>query len=172
MSQELSEKEITNAFEKLDISPEMESPIKGNSDDLNNALKTMVLDSINKSRAEKKRPDIDSNSDFLSKMVADFLSIDKDSVADFTLQLITLKALVNKKTAIGYDFLCLSNVDNREIEPTPETKSDKIDGDFVKYTTLSSKNRNTIVTQIHKPSPQQEILTFEKFETLLTRHFH
>ena len=54
MSQELSEKEITNAFEKLDM--EMESPIKGNSDDLNNALKPMVLESINKSRAEKKTP--------------------------------------------------------------------------------------------------------------------
>ena len=105
-------------------------------------------------------------------MVADFLSIDKDTVTDFTLQLITLKVLVNKKTAIGYDSLCLGNVDNREIEPTPETKSDKIDGDFVKYTILSSKNINTIVTQIHKPSAQQEILTFEKFETLLTRHFH
>ena len=48
MSQELSEKEITNAFEKLNITSEKENPIKENIDDLNNALKIMILDSVNK----------------------------------------------------------------------------------------------------------------------------
>ena len=42
------------AFEKLHITPETESP-KENSDKLNNALKTMVLDSINKLRVKKKK---------------------------------------------------------------------------------------------------------------------
>ena len=48
MSQELSQKEITNVSEKLNRTPETERPIKENSDDLNNALKTMILDNINK----------------------------------------------------------------------------------------------------------------------------
>ena len=37
-------------------------------------------------------------------------NIDKDTLFDSILQLITLKVLVN-----GYDFFCLSNVDQREI---------------------------------------------------------
>ena len=46
MSQELSEKEISNAFEKLKVTPETESSIKENSDNLDNGIKTMILDSI------------------------------------------------------------------------------------------------------------------------------
>ena len=51
---------------------------------------------------------------------------------------ITLKVLVNKKIPNGYDSLYLSNVDQREIEPTPETKSDKKDDDSVQ--TLTPNN--------------------------------
>ena len=58
------------AFEKLDITPETESP-KENSDKLNNALKTMVLDSTNKLRVKKKNAQ-DSNFDFLSKTVGGY----------------------------------------------------------------------------------------------------
>ena len=81
----------------------------------------MILDSIIKLREKKKLPDKDSIFDFLSKMVA--TNIDKDTVADSISQLITLEVLVNKKTPNGFNCLCLSNVDQRQIKPTPETKS-------------------------------------------------
>ena len=77
MSQELSDKEINNAFDKLNITPETESSIKENSDNLDNGIKTMILDRIYKLRGKKKRPDIDSIFDFLSKPVA--TNIDKNS---------------------------------------------------------------------------------------------
>ena len=48
MSQELSDKEISNAFGKLKITPETKSSIKENSDNLDNGIKTMILNSINK----------------------------------------------------------------------------------------------------------------------------
>ena len=89
----------------------------------------MILDSIDKLRGKKKRPDIDSIFDFLSKTVA--TNIDKDTLTDSISQLITLKLLVNKKTPNGHDFFYLRNVYQREIGLTPETKSDKIDEDSV-----------------------------------------
>ena len=93
----------------------------------------MILDNIDKLRGKKKRPDIDSIFDFLSKTVA--TNIDEDTLADSISQLPTLKVLVNKKTANGYDSSYLSNTDQREIEPSPETKSDKIDDDSVQTLT-------------------------------------
>ena len=80
MSQELSDKKISNAFDKLKITPETESSIKGNSDSLDNGIKTMILGSIDKLRGKKKRPDTDSIFDFLYKIVA--TNIDKDTQAD------------------------------------------------------------------------------------------
>ena len=77
----------------------------------------MILESIHKLRGKKKRPDIDSIFDFLSKTVA--TNIDKDTLADSISQLITLKVLVNKKTLNGHDSLYLSNTNQREREPTP-----------------------------------------------------
>ena len=124
MSQDLPDKEIKNAFDKLKITPEMKSSIKENSHNLGNGIKTMILDSIDKLCGKKNRPDIDSIFDFLSKTVA--TNIDKDALADSIPQLITLKILVNRKTPNGCDSLYLSNVDQREIEPTRKTKSDKI----------------------------------------------
>ena len=56
MSQELSNKEISNALEKLKIPPKTESSIKENSDNLDNALKTMILDTIDKLRGKKETP--------------------------------------------------------------------------------------------------------------------
>ena len=55
----------------------------------------MILDSIDKLRGKKKRQDIDSIFDFLSKTVA--TNIDKDTLADSISQLITLKVLVIKR---------------------------------------------------------------------------
>ena len=72
---------------------------------------------------------IDSIFNFLSKKLA--TNIDKDTLADSILQLITLKLLLSKESPNSYDSLYLSNVDQREIEPTLEGKSDKIDDDFV-----------------------------------------
>ena len=87
-------------------------------------------------RGKKKRPDIDSLFDFLSKTVATI--IDKDTLTDSILQLITLKLLVNKKTPNGCDSLYLSNIDQREIEPTSETKPNKIDDNSVQTLTLNT----------------------------------
>ena len=82
-------------------------------------------------RGKKKRPVIDSIFDFLSKTVA--TNIDKDTLADSILQLITIKLLVNKKTPNGYDSLYLSNIDQTEIEPTSETKTNKTDDNSVHH---------------------------------------
>ena len=142
MSQEQSVKEITNVFEKLKIAPETESSIKDNSDNLDYGIKTMILDSIDKLRRKKKRLDIDFIFDFLSKTVA--TNIDKDTLADSISQLITLKVTPN-----GYDSLYLSNIDQREIEPTSETKLDKIDDDPVQ----------TLTPRTRKETPQIPIQT-------------
>ena len=87
---------------------------------------------------------------------------------------------INKKTRNGFDSFYLSNVDQREIKPTPETKSDKIDdhslqtlspGTPKETTQIPIQTEITLlqnVKQIPKPSAQQETLTFEPFETLLT----
>ena len=69
----------------------------------------MILDSIYKLREKKKRPDIDSIFDFLSKTVA--TNIDEDTLTNSISQLITQKVLVSKKTSNGYDSLYLSNLD-------------------------------------------------------------
>ena len=69
----------------------------------------MILDSIYKLREKKKRPDIDSIFDFLSKTVA--THIDEDTLTNSISQLITQKVLVSKKTSNGYDSLYLSNLD-------------------------------------------------------------
>ena len=99
MSQELSDKEISIAFDKLKITPESESSIKENSNNIDNGIKTMILNRIDKLRGKKKCPDID----FLSKTVA--TNIDKDTLTDSISQLITQKEHVNKKTPNGYDSL-------------------------------------------------------------------
>ena len=56
MSQKLSNKEISNALEKLNITPKTESSNKENSDDLDNVLKTMILNTINKLQGKKETP--------------------------------------------------------------------------------------------------------------------
>ena len=89
---------------------------------------------------------------------------------------------MNKNTPNGYDSLYVSNVDQREIEATAETKSDKKDDDSVQpvapntpketpqFPIQSETPSLENVKQIPKPSAQQKTLTFEQFETLLTRH--
>ena len=71
-------------------------------------------------------------------------NIDKDTLADSIPQLITLKVTPN-----GYDSLYLSNIDQREIEPTSETKLDKIDDDPVQ----------TLTPRTRKETPQIPIQT-------------
>ena len=41
----------------------------------------------------------------------------------------------------------LSNVDQREIEPTPEGKSDKIDDDFVQALTPTTQKKNVKISK-------------------------
>ena len=53
MSQELSDKEINNGFKKLKITPETESFITENTDNLDNALKTITLDSIDRFQGKR-----------------------------------------------------------------------------------------------------------------------
>ena len=99
MSQELCDKEISIAFDKLKIMSEAESSIKEKSNDLDNGIKTMILDSIDKLLVIKKHPDIDFFFFFLyflSKTVA--TNFDKDTLTDSTSQQITEKVLVNKNT--------------------------------------------------------------------------
>ena len=51
-----SDKEISNAFDKLKITPERKSSTKANSNNLDNDIKTMILDSIDKLQGEKGMP--------------------------------------------------------------------------------------------------------------------
>ena len=70
----------------------------------------------------------------------------------------------------------LSRVDQREIEPTPETKSGKTDDDSVqtlipntqKDTSIPNPNRNTLVTKSQTNNRKQKTISFEQFETQLT----
>ena len=76
----------------------------------------------------------------------------------------------------------LSNVDQREIEPTPGTKSDKIDDDSVQTLIPNTQKRKETpefpvqtetpllqnLKQISKLSAQQKTITFEQFETQQT----
>ena len=140
MSQELSDKEISNAFDKLKR-PETERSIKENNGNLDNGIKTMILDSIDKLREKKKRPDIDSIFGFLSKTMV--TNIDKDTPTDSISQQITQNVLVNKKTPNGYDSLYLRNFDQREIEHTRETKSDKKDDDSVQALTPNTQKETS-----------------------------
>ena len=178
MSQELSDKEISDAFDKLKITLVTESSIEENSDDLDNGMKIKTLDIIDKLRGRKKRPDIDSIFDFLYKTVA--TNIDKYTLTDSIPQLITQKVLVNKKTPNGYDSLYLSNFDQREIDHTPESKSDKKDDYSVQIlipnipketAQFQIQSETTLlqnVKQIIKPSAKQRSLTFDQFEMLIT----
>ena len=77
MPQELYVIEISNAFDKLKTAPETENSIKENSRNIDNCIKTMILDSMDKFRGKKICPDIDAIFDFLSKMVG--TNIDKDT---------------------------------------------------------------------------------------------
>ena len=98
-------------------------------------------------------------------------NLDKDTLADSISQLITLKVLVNKKTPNGYDSFYLSNVDQREIEPTQDTKLDKIDDDSVQTLTPSApkeasqipvQTETPLLQNVKFPNPaQQETLTCE-----------
>ena len=130
----------------------------------------MILESIDKLRGKKKRPDIDSIFNFLSKTEA--TNIDKDTPTDSISQLITQKVLVNKKTSNHYDSLYLSNFDQREIEHTPETKSDKKDEESVQKLIPNTPKETPQfpiqseipllqnVKQIPQPLAQQKTLTF------------
>ena len=140
----------------------------------------MILDSINKLRGKKKRPDIDSILDFLSKTVT--TNIDKDTLTDSISHLITQKVLVNKNFPNGCDSLYLSNFDQREIEHTSGTKSDKKEENSVQTATDNTpietlqfpiESETPLlqnVKQIPKNTVQQKTLTFEQFETLIKRH--
>ena len=140
----------------------------------------MILKSIDKLRGKKKCPDLDSIFDFLSKTVA--TNIDKDTLTDSISQLITQKVLVNKKTPNGSDSLYLSNFEKEKQNRNQGTKSDKKDDDSVQTLTPNIPKETPQfpiqsetpllqnVKQIPKPSAQQKTLTFEQFETLLTRH--
>ena len=130
----------------------------------------MILESIDKLQGKKKRPDINSIFNFLSKTEA--TNIDKDTPTDSISRLITQKVLVNKKTPNDYDSLYLSNFDQRETEHTPETKSDKKDEESVQ-TLIPNSPKETPqfpiqseipllqnVRQISQLLAQQKTLTF------------
>ena len=100
-------------------------------------------------------------------------NIDKDTQTDSISQLVTLQVLVNKKTPNGYDLLYLRNIDQREIKPSPEIKSDEVDDNSAQSTNLPCTPKETPqipiqtetlllqnVQQINKPSAQQETLGY------------
>ena len=79
-------------------------------------------------------------------------NIDKDTLVDSISQMITVKVLLNKKTPNGYDSWYLSKVDQREIEPSPETKSDITDANSVqKLTSNIPKEMPPFAIEIETP---------------------
>ena len=99
MSQEPTEKEISTALEKLTITNDLE---KNGENTETSLFKPKILRAIDRIKERKKRPDIDSIYDYLSRMKAS--NIDKVSVELILNELVKENVLLNKKTSLGDSF--------------------------------------------------------------------
>ena len=113
--------DITDAFEKLSISPG-----EKRCDDAHSMLllfKPKVLNAINKIRESKKRPGNDSILDYIIKTEAS--NVDKPLIISITNELINQNLIENKKTRQGLNSLHLvklsdeGNILNNFVDITP-----------------------------------------------------
>ena len=99
MSQEPTEKEISTALEKLTITNDLEK--NGKTTEISSLFKPKILCAIDRIKEKKKRPDIDSIYDYLSRTEAS--NIDKISIELILNELVKENVAVNKKTALLRD---------------------------------------------------------------------
>ena len=98
MSQEPTEKEISTALEKLTITNDLEKTTE-----ISSFFKPKILCAIDRIKEKKKRPDIDSIYDYLSRTEAS--NIDKISIELILNELVKENVVVNKKTtSLGDSF--------------------------------------------------------------------
>ena len=97
MSQEPTEKEISAALEKLTITNDLEKTTE-----ISSLFKPKILCAIDRIKEKKKRPDIDSIYDYLSRTEAS--NIDKISIELILNELVKENVVVNKKTSLGDSF--------------------------------------------------------------------
>ena len=100
MSQEPTEKEISTALEKLMITNDLEKNEK--TTEISSLFKPKILCAIDRIKEKKKRPDIDSTYDYLSRTEAS--NIDKISIELILNELVKENVVVNKKTSLGDSF--------------------------------------------------------------------
>ena len=91
MAQEPTEKEISSALEKLTITNHLEK--NGENTEISTLFKPKILCAIDRIKEKKKRPDIDTIYDYLSRMEAS--NINKISIEFILNELIKENVLVN-----------------------------------------------------------------------------
>ena len=108
MSQEPTEKEISTALEKLTITNDLEK--NGKTTEISSLFKPKILCAIDRIKEKKKRPDIDSIYDYLSRTEAS--NIDKISIELILNELVKENVVVNKKTSLGDSFRRINTLPN------------------------------------------------------------
>ena len=108
MSQEPTEKKISTALEKLTITNDLEKNWENT--ETFSSFKPKILCVIDRIKEKKKRPDIDSIYDYLSRTEAS--NIDKVTIELILNELVKENVLVNKKTSLGDSFCRISTPQN------------------------------------------------------------
>ena len=96
------EKDISNAFNKLNIIRD-ETKIDDVSDETLSLCKPKILDAIDQIKQEKKRPDLNTIYEYLSKIQAS--NTDNQLVETILGNLVETNIIVNRKTPKGFDSL-------------------------------------------------------------------
>ena len=162
MSQEPMEKEISTALEKLTIINDLEE----NGENTETSLfEPKILCAIDRIKEKKKRPDIDSIYDYLSR--TEVSNIDKVSVEQILNELVKENVLVNKKTSLGDSF--------RQIN-TPQNLVNSLHSDSCsnnELTVTESVNSEESTADNNTPSTHGDIqtpLTTKDNLSSLTKH--
>ena len=162
MSQEPMEKEISTALEKLTIINDLEE----NGENTETSLfEPKILCAIDRIKEEKKRPDIGSIYDYLSR--TEVSNIDKVSVEQILNELVKENVLVNKKTSLGDSF--------RQIN-TPQNLVNSLHSDSCsnnELTVTESVNSEESTADNNTPSTHDDIqtpLTTKDNLSSLTKH--
>ena len=100
MSQEPTEKEISTALEKLSITNDLKK--NGENIEISSLFKPKILCAIDRIKDKKKRPDMDSIYDYLSRTEAS--NIGKVFIELILNELVKENFLVNKKISLGDSF--------------------------------------------------------------------
>ena len=100
MSQETTGKEISTALEKLTTTSDLEKNREKNK--IFSSFKPNILCAIDRIKEKKKRPDIDSINDYLSR--TETSNIEKVTTDIILNEQVKENVSVNKKTSLGNSF--------------------------------------------------------------------